>query len=96
MHHHAAEPVRQYLLSAHPLAPRLRLESYNNAAIILDVDGGSWSDRLSIMLHFPSPIIKQVSSLPVACCTARVRSIRILPVLISRDFGPDTDRSINT
>ncbi len=44
-----------------PLAPMAQLEDYNAAAIVMDVDGNGWSDRLSRVVHFPSATFKQVS-----------------------------------
>jgi hypothetical protein len=40
--HMADQEVASYL--GH-LAPRMRIEDYNRAAIILDLDGNGWSDR---------------------------------------------------
>ncbi len=57
---HTAPEVEAYLKKAQPFAPRLPLEDYNKAAVILDVDGNAWSDRLSMIVHFPTPLLKQV------------------------------------
>jgi hypothetical protein len=43
-----------------PLGSPIELEDYNQAAIILDIDGNGWSDRFARTSHFPSPILKQV------------------------------------
>ncbi len=45
------------------LGAQMELEDYNQAAIILDIDGNSWSDRFSRISHFPSPILKKASSM---------------------------------
>lgn len=51
------ECVKKYMRA---LASRMELEDYNKAAVIMDVDGNGWSDRLSRIVHYPSPILKQV------------------------------------
>lgn len=52
--------VKQYL---EPLGSEVALEDYNTAAIIMDVDGNGWSDRMSRLVHFSnSPVLKQASN----------------------------------
>jgi hypothetical protein len=35
-------------------------EAFNEAAVILDIDGNAWSDRFGHISQYNSPILKQV------------------------------------
>jgi len=41
----------------------LPLEQFNRYALLLDIDGNSWSDRYRLLTHFNTPILKQASNL---------------------------------
>jgi hypothetical protein len=51
--HMADQEVASYL--GH-LAPRMRIEDYNRAAIILDLDGNGWSDRYGTWIVLTSAL----------------------------------------
>ncbi|KAI8476110.1 MAG: hypothetical protein J3K34DRAFT_516785 [Monoraphidium minutum] len=42
-----------------PPGRKLPLEGFNAYALILDADGNGWSDRLRLLAHFNTPILKQ-------------------------------------
>lgn len=39
------------------------LEDFNRYAVIIDADGNGWSDRLRLLLHYNTAILKQASNL---------------------------------
>jgi hypothetical protein len=41
------------------LGSHVAFEDNNKYALLLDVDGNGWSDRLVRMAHFNTPILKQ-------------------------------------
>ncbi len=56
----AAPEVKEYITKLQPLGDRVPLEDNNKAAVVMDFDGNGWSDRLTMMVHFPTVIFKQV------------------------------------
>jgi hypothetical protein len=46
-----------------PPGPTLPLEAFNRYAVVLDIDGNSWSDRYRLLAHANTPVLKQASNL---------------------------------
>jgi hypothetical protein len=40
----------------------VQLEDFNNFALIVDVDGNGWSDRMRLLAHYNTPVLKQASA----------------------------------
>ncbi|GMH37143.1 hypothetical protein BSKO_05016 [Bryopsis sp. KO-2023] len=54
--------VKKLLTEAIPLVPRIPMEHYNNYTLILDLDGNGWSDRLSTLISYNTPLFKQTTN----------------------------------
>jgi hypothetical protein len=65
-------PAPQCVDAIMPAGPRLALEDFNNFALIVDVDGNGWSDRMRLLAHFNTPVLKQAGA-ALGCLTAVLR-----------------------
>ncbi len=89
--HATDDCVKQYL---EPLAPVAQLEDFNAAAIVMDVDGNGWSDRMSRVVQFPTATFKQVrGGRAPSSCRRPVGRRASTPVLHPRCLAVDVCQS---